>query len=169
VNLFRQQLDELSIGLSEGPTGFAEQFGDVASRDFDADHVLEEISNPAVGSMDFTLEIDGQAGQSRPEQTRLGDVLGQGGLVIATAVLAPNAVRRILDHPEGFFDQLDLLDGALVLRSLRGGNPVGGINRTLLEAKGDPLIDLIGSKGGPLVFGMSLWPPMRRLDFFFGR
>jgi hypothetical protein len=43
--------------------------------------------------------------------------------VIAAAVLAPNAVSRILDHPERFFHQLDLLDRALVLRSLRRANP----------------------------------------------
>jgi hypothetical protein len=43
--------------------------------------------------------------------------------VIAAAVLAPNAVSRILDHPERFFHQLDLLDRALVLRSLRRPNP----------------------------------------------
>src|ERR1017187_311116 len=109
----------------------------------------QKISNPAVGSMDFSLEIDSQARQPRPEQARLDEVPGQGGLVIAAAVLAPNAVSRILDHPERFFHQLDLLDRALVLRSLRRANPVGGIDRTLLEAEGDPLIDLLGSKGRP--------------------
>ena len=100
--MLRQEFDEFSIGLGEGLAGFVQEFGDLAARDFDADHVLKNISNPAVGSVDFSLEIDGQARQPWPEQALLDDVLGQGGLVIAAAVLAPHAVSRILDHPERF-------------------------------------------------------------------
>jgi hypothetical protein len=65
ASLLGQQLEEFSIGLGEGLAGFVQEFGDIATRDFDADHVLEKIPNPAVGSMDFTLEIDRQAREPR--------------------------------------------------------------------------------------------------------
>jgi hypothetical protein len=82
--------------VEEGLAGFVEEFGGLAARDLDADHVLEQISHPAVGSMDFSLEIDRQARQLRPEQARLDEVPGQGGLVVGPIIAAsskglPNA------------------------------------------------------------------------------
>ena len=121
VSLLGQQFDELSIGRSEGLAGFAEQFGDVAPRHLDADDVLEEVSNPTVRSVDSALEVSDQARQPRPEQARLDDGLGQRGLVITAAVMAPNAVGGVLDDLERFVHQLDLLDRPLVFRSLRPG------------------------------------------------
>jgi hypothetical protein len=78
VSLCGQQLDELSIGPSAGLAGFAEKYGDIPPRDYDADHVLAEIPNPGIGSMDFALEVNDQTGQARPAQARLDDGLGQG-------------------------------------------------------------------------------------------
>ena len=39
--------------------------------------------------------------------------------MITAAVLAPNAISRVLNHLERLFDKLDLLEDALVLRSFR--------------------------------------------------
>ncbi len=77
--------------------------------------------------MQPALEISDQGGQAGAEQSGLDNGPGQRGLVVAAAVLTPNAVSRILDHSERFFHQLDLLDRALVLRPFRRANPVGGI------------------------------------------
>jgi hypothetical protein len=80
----------------------------------------------------------------------------------------------VFDHPKRFFDQLDLLESPLVLWPLRRDNPVGRIDGAVPQPVGDPLIDLIGSKGGPLVPGVpwlaadpSLGLLLRSLGFGF--
>jgi len=156
VSLLGQQFHELATGRPEGLAGFAEQFGNVAPRNLDANDILEKVSNSTVRGVDSALEVSDQAGQAWPEQTRLDDVLGQRCLVITAAVMAPNALSGVLENLERFFHELDLLHGALVFRSLNRSNSVGGIDRTLLQAKRDPLIDWIGSKSRPLMLGMPL-------------
>ena len=86
--------------------------------------------------MQPALEISDQGGQAGTEQSGLEDGLGQRGLVIAAAVLTPNAVSPILDHSEGMFHQLDLLNGALMLRPFRRANPVEGSTGHCLRRKG---------------------------------
>jgi len=154
------------MGRPEGLARFAEQFGDVAAGNLDADHVLEEVPNPAVRGVDAALEVSGQTRQARPEQARLEEVLGQRRLVISAAVMAPNAVSGVFENLERLFHQLDLLEGALMFRPLRRDNSVGGIDRALLQAVGDPLIDLTGGKGRPLVFGMPLLTANPALGLF---
>ena len=53
-----------------------------------------------------------------------------------------------------------------MLRDLGWGNAVGGIDRTLLEAERDSLINLLRSKGRPLVFGMALLRAAASLGLF---
>lgn len=144
------------MGRLEGLAGFAQQLGDVAPGNPDAHDVLEKVPNPTVGGVAAALEVSGQAGEARPELASLEQVPGQGRLMITAAVMAPNALGRVLKNPEGFLDQLDLLEDALMFLPLRRDDAVGGIDRAVPQAVGDPLIDLTGSKRGPLVLGMSL-------------
>ena len=106
--------------------------------------------------MEPALEVSGQAGQARSEQARPHQGLGQGGRVITPAVITPNAVSGVFDDRKGVLHQLDLLEGPLVFLVLRRANPVGGIDRAALQTVGDATVDLIRSKGWPLVLGMPL-------------
>ena len=76
--------------------------------------------------------------------------------MITMAVITPNAISGVFANLKRFFHQFDLLEGPLVFRPLGRDNPVGGIDRASRQAVGDPLIDWLGSKGWPLVLGMSL-------------
>lgn len=53
---------QVAIGRPEGLAGFAEQFGDVAPRNLDANDVLEKVPNPTVRGVDSALEVSDQAG-----------------------------------------------------------------------------------------------------------
>ena len=67
LGLVGQQLHELAIGLAEGLAGLAQQFGHIATRNLHAHHVLEEISDATVGTVDLAFKVNHQAGQAGAE------------------------------------------------------------------------------------------------------
>jgi len=74
--------------------------------------------------------------------------------VILLAILAPNTISNVLDHFEGVFDQLYLLQGSFP--GLGGNDVVSGIDRAAPESMRNLPLDLIRAERGAFMFGMTL-------------
>ena len=108
--LLGQVVEQFLVGPLQGPADLADDLGQLAARDRQADDVAEELADGREGGVAAPLEIGDQCGQPRPGQATALDRQGERGVMLLAAVRAPSRMSAVLVDLQGYRGDVNPLD-----------------------------------------------------------